>query len=348
MRTRAPAGRLRDGVASGLKSPPSAPRGTRAFMVSKGPLLIRLCNWVGEAVLTLPTLQLLADQGYELHLIGKRWAGSLFSGHGWAVHVRPAGRKEAVAQLKALRHRLEKQAPGFGKRPNILLFTNSISSALEARLAGLRPIGYNREGRSLLLAHGVPDWKAPTHAADEYWRIGTHFLGMTQARPDALGLQPSAQQQDEAFRLMTAHGIHPGFVLLCPFSGADDSAGAKVWPGFVPLAETLAAQGRQVVICPGPGEEARARAGFPHAIVLDAVDLGAYAALSQHAEAVVANDTGPGHLAAAAGARVISVLRPEALPMWHVVGPRSSILHEATGWPPLDRVLQALQGASPA
>lgn len=315
-------------------------------MVSKGPLLIRLCNWVGEAVLTLPTLQLLADQGYELHLVGKRWAGSLFSGHGWAVHVRPAGRKEAVAQLKALRHRLEKRAPGFGQRPNMLLFTNSISSALEARLAGLRPIGYNREGRSLLLAHGVPDWKTPTHAADEYWRIGTHFLGLTGTRPDVLGLRASDAQQDEASRLMAAHGIHPGFILLCPFSGADDSTGAKVWPFFPALAEVLAGQGRQVVICPGPGEERRAREGFVDAIVLDAVDLGAYAAISLHADAVIANDTGPGHLAAAAGARVISVLRPEALPMWHVVGPRNRILREADGWPSLERALQALQDAS--
>lgn len=43
---------------------------------SQGPLIVRLCNWVGEAVLSLPTLAMLEQQGYELHLIGKRWAQS--------------------------------------------------------------------------------------------------------------------------------------------------------------------------------------------------------------------------------------------------------------------------------
>ncbi len=316
-------------------------------MASKGPLLIRLCNWVGEAVLTLPTLQLLAEQGYELHLVGKRWAVSLFEGHGWPVHVRPGKRKEAIAQLKALRSQLERQSPGFKGRPNMLLFTNSISSAMEARLAGLKPIGYKREGRGFLLAHGVPDQRGP-HAADEYWRIATDFLKVTRTRPPALGLTLSSAHQEEARQQMAAHGVEPGFVMLCPFSGADDRSDAKVWPHFTALADTLTEQGRQVVLCPGPGEEERARAGFPKAIILTSVGLGAYAALAQQAAGVVANDTGPGHLAAAAGARVISVLGPEALPSWHVVGPRNTILHQAEGWPSLTQVVQAVQGAPSA
>jgi len=316
-------------------------------MASKGPLLIRLCNWVGEAVLTLPTLQLLAEQGYELHLVGKRWAVSLFEGHGWPVHVRPGKRKEAIAQLKALRIQLEQQSPGFRARPNMLLFTNSISSAMEARLAGLKPIGYKREGRGFLLAHGVPDQRGP-HAADEYWRIATHFLGLSRTRPSALGLTLSRAHEEEARQLMATHEIEPGFVMLCPFSGADDGTGAKVWPGFPALAEALAAQGRQLIICPGPGEGERARAGFPQAKVLTSVGLGAYAALARQAIGVVANDTGPGHLAAAAGVRVISVLGPEALPSWHVVGPCNTILHQAEGWPSLTQVVQAVQGAPSA
>ncbi|MFZ2297504.1 MAG: hypothetical protein WAV91_04540, partial [Aquabacterium sp.] len=104
---------------------------------------------MGEAVLSLPTLNLLEQQGYELHLIGKRWAVKLFEGHGWTIHVRPAKRSAAIAQLKHLRQQLAQQHPEFTRHPNLVLFTNSFSSALEARLAGLKPIGYNREGRGL-------------------------------------------------------------------------------------------------------------------------------------------------------------------------------------------------------
>lgn len=313
-------------------------------MSSKGPLIIRLCNWVGEAVLSLPTLTMLAEQGYELHLIGKRWAINLFEGHGWAVHVRPAKRSEAIQQLKVLRQQLSKQHPAFTRRPNMVLFTSSFSSALEARLAGLKPIGYQKEGRSLLLGHGVP-YEPGLHAADNYWRIGSHFAGVQQARPRHLGLKPSAAHQAKAAQLMQAHGLQPGFIILCPFSGAADTTGKKLWPAFPELARQLTGQGHQVVLCPGPGEEAQAQADYPAAQVLTGVDLGTYAALSQQAACTVSNDTGPGHLAAAAGGRVVSVLGPDAAPMWWVQGDKVTVLRPDQGWPALQDALQAINQA---
>lgn len=315
-------------------------------MSHKGPLIIRLCNWVGEAVLSLPTLNLLEQQGYELHLIGKRWAVKLFEGHGWTIHVRPAKRADAIAQLKQLRQQLAQQHPEFTRRPNLVLFTNSFSSALEARLAGLKPIGYNREGRGLLLSHRVP-YQAGLHAADNYWRIGSHFVGITSSRPQALGLRPSAQHQAQARQCMADHHIAPGFVILCPFSGAADTTGKKLWPDFPLLAQSLGKQGHQVVLCPGPGEEADALAHYPHATVLTGVDLGTYAALAQQADCTVSNDTGPGHLAAAVGGRVISVLGPDAAAMWYVQGEHVTILHPTQGWPTLASVVDAVNTLPP-
>lgn len=314
---------------------------------SKGPLIIRLCNWVGEAVLSVPTLTMLAEQGYELHLIGKRWAINLFEGHGWPVHVRPAKRADAIAQLKALRQQLTQSHPGFTRRPNMVLFTSSFSSALEARLAGLKPIGYQKEGRSLLLGHGVPH-QAGLHAADNYWRIGSHFAGVKQARPRQLGLKPSATHQSQATQLMQAHGLHDGFIILCPFSGAADTTGKKLWPEFPELARQLAAKGQTVVLCPGPGEEDQAQADYPGATLLNKVDLGTYAALSQHARCTVSNDTGPGHLASGAGGCVVSVLGPDAAPMWWVQGDKVTVLRPDQGWPTLQDVLQAIDKAPPA
>jgi heptosyltransferase-2 len=310
-------------------------------MTSKGPLIVRLCNWVGEAVLSLPTLTMLADQGYELHLIGKRWAINLFEGHGWPVYVRPAKRNDAIAQLKHLRTRLAQQSPGFTRRPNMVLFTSSFSSALEARLAGLKPIGYQKEGRSILLGHGVP-YQAGLHAADNYWRVGSHFAGIGTVRPVNLGLKPSKAHQDKAGQLQGTHSLRKGFIILCPFSGAADTTGKKLWPDFPALARHLINKGHQVVLCPGPGEEAQALADYPGALILNNVDLGTYAALSQQAACTVSNDTGPGHLAAAAGGRVVSVLGPDAAPMWWAQGAHVTILRPASGWPSLDDVLLAI------
>lgn len=310
-------------------------------MSSKGPLIIRLCNWVGEAALSLPTLTMLAEQGYELHLIGKRWAINLFEGHGWPVHVRPAKRSDAIQQLKDLRQQLAQQYPAFTRRPNMVLFTNSFSSALEARMAGLKPIGYQKEGRSLLLGHGVPH-EPGLHAADNYWRVGSHFAGVSSARPRNLGLKPSPTHLSQAAQLVLNYALRPGFIILCPFSGAADTTGKKLWPAFPELARQLNEQGRNVVLCPGPGEEEQAVADYPSATVISGVDLGTYAALSQLAACTVSNDTGPGHLAAAAGARVISVLGPDAAPMWWVQGEKVTVLRPDQGWPALEDVLHAI------
>jgi ADP-heptose:LPS heptosyltransferase len=311
----------------------------------RGPLIVRLCNWVGEAVLSLPTLTMLSEQGYELHLIGKRWAINLFEGHGWPVHVRPAERAQAIAQLKALRHELSQGDPRFTRRPNMLLFTNSFSSALEARLAGLSPIGYRKEGRSLLLGHGVP-YRPGLHAADNYWRIGSHFAGVQTHRPVNLGLRPSDTHQSQAQALMRAHDLSPGFIILCPFSGAADTTGKKLWPDFPELARRLQQAGQRVVLCPGPGEEAQAHRDYPDALILERVDLGTYAALSQQAACTVSNDTGPGHLAAAAGGHVVSVLGPDAAPMWWVQGEHVTVLRPPEGWPTLADVHQAVRNAA--
>ncbi|TDM06199.1 MAG: hypothetical protein C4K60_16365 [Ideonella sp. MAG2] len=227
-----------------------------AAPMQRQPLIVRLCNWVGEAVLSLPTLSLLDEQGFELHLVGKRWAQSLFEGHSWMVHPRPAGRRAAIEQLRTLKTELGQKHPRFSQDPNYLLFTSSFSSALEGRLAGLKPIGYQRDGRSLLLAHGVP-YHAGLHAADDYWHIGSHFTATQRQRPSALGLKPSIAHQAKAAEVMRSPTIAraSGFVILCPFSGAADTAGVKRWPGFAELGQALHQRGLGIVICPGPGEE---------------------------------------------------------------------------------------------
>jgi heptosyltransferase II len=55
---------------------------------------------------------------------------------------------------------------------------------------------------------------------------------------------------------------------------------------------------------------------------------------------VVANDTGPGHLAAAVGAPLISVLDKTVREMYGAVGPQVTVVQTHNGWPSVDEVLQ--------
>ena len=72
------------------------------------PLIVRLRNWVGDVTLGVPTLQRLADAGYDLRLVGKGWAADLLAGHGWPVEA--LGKTSPSAPLnpsRALRTAIE-------------------------------------------------------------------------------------------------------------------------------------------------------------------------------------------------------------------------------------------------
>jgi len=304
--------------------------------MSRGPLVVRICNWVGEVVLSVPTLRRLADSGYELQLVGKPWAPALLEGLGWPVWVRPAGLRASVAALRSLRTRLGAISPP------ALLMTKSLSSALETRLAGFSPSGYAHDGRSILLtnAYALPRFE---HASHAYWNLASRFLGAERAYPTQLDWIPSARQTATASALVHTHGLGVGkFVVLCPLSGPDDLERRKVWSGFSQLALQLARGGIVSVVCPGPGEESAMAATVPGAVQLTGIDLGVYGALQKLSLAVVANDTGPGHLAAAVGARLISIYGPQSSGAWVPIGANAQLLREPSGWPSVERVAAAL------
>jgi heptosyltransferase-2 len=309
-------------------------------LTPKGALLVRLCNWVGEAVLSLPALRRLSAAGYDLHLYGKAWAPALFEGTGWPVTVRSASLNATTERLRSLRRTIDSAAP-----PPALLMTNSFSSALEARLGGFSPSGYANEGRSFLLRHAYPQ-PSFAHAAHSYWHLAGWFLGSDQPSPPSLQWTPSNAQRAKAQSLLAQHGlVSRSFVMLCPFSGPDDRNNQKVWPGFQELAVALQTSGIAVILCPGPGEEAASAALSASAISLPGVDLGVYGALFELAHCVVANDTGPGHLAAAAGARLISIYGPHSVAAWTPIGPNVQLFHNASNWPSVDSVAAAVLAA---
>ena len=96
-----------------------------------------------------------------------------------------------------------------------------------------------------------------------------------------------------------------------------------------------------VVVVPGPTETEQAREHYPACIRLDNVDMGVYAAVLARAAVVVANDTGPAHVAAAVGAALISVLGPTDASRYRPLGPRVTVV-QASPWPSLADVTSAV------
>ena len=313
-----------------------------------GPLVVRIRNWVGDVILGLPALNLLQAHGYALHLVARgKWAPSLLAGHDWPVTVQPQGLQAKVKQLRAIHQACRQADPRFDRRENALLLPVSLSSALEMRLAGLRAVGYAKEGRSPLMARAVPVVTGG-HELTRYWGLACRFLGIEQEPPRDIGLRVGAAQAAAVDGLLAAQGVQGRFMMVCPFAAglaATTNKADKKWPGFAAFVERAEAElGLPVLVSPGPGEHTLARSLYPAARCVEGADLADYAALLQRAALVVANDTGPAHIAAALGTPTISVLGPTYADRWAPWGSRVTVVQrpqqgDTAAWPDADAVL---------
>lgn len=315
------------------------------------PLIVRLRNWVGDVILGLPALRLLEQHGYSLHLVARgKWAPALLAGEGWPVHVQPAKVMDKVAQLRRVRAECKALDPRFDKRENTLLLPVSLSSALESRLAGLRAVGFAKEGRTPLMARGIPVIHHG-HELTRYFGLAAQFLRVDATAPPMNLLKMQPQKSEQAATLLAAHGINGRFMMICPFAGgraANPGKPTKTWPAFPAFTAQAARElGLPLVVYPGPGEHAQAREQYPDATMLEGSDLAVYAGLLSRAALVVANDTGPGHMAAALGTPVISVLGPTTADRWAPWGPQVTVLQKpaladgTVAWPTPEDALAA-------
>ncbi|MFT3858116.1 MAG: glycosyltransferase family 9 protein [Aquabacterium sp.] len=297
------------------------------------PITVRLCNWIGDVVMAIPAIDLLEQHGYQVHLYGKGWARTLLSGHGWQFTKRSeTGLGDRIKELKAIRLQGRKVDARMDQRINALSFPNSFSSALELKLSGHKACGYTKDGRSLLLNDRLPRLKG-VHVLETFWHLACHLTGEHRAPPDHIGFKIHPQAADKAEALLAQHGLQArAFACVVPFATGMMYQFDKKWPHFQELVRELS-KSLPLIICPGPGEEAEADGFKDHATILPGVPLDVYAALMQRACVTLANDTGPGHLAAAVGSPVISILGPTDPAHWAPWGPNVTVVREWPQWP---------------
>jgi heptosyltransferase II len=285
----------------------------------------------------IPALEKLEARGYELHCVGKGWASSLLEGHGWKVTPYPKAFSARVKTLKRLRQSV---APGItnSKAINAITFATSFSSAMDMRFAGLRAYGYAVEARSLLLARSAPIVYGE-HAMHSYWRLASTLFGDAEPPPPAVALKVSDRAKREAALALANANVSSNYIVAVPFAGGTFEKLDKRWPHFATwVAQCAPGLGRDIVLAPGPDEMEKAKANFPAAKLLPNLSLGAYAALMQNAALTVSNDTGPGHMAASVGGKLLSVLGPTKREQWGALGEHVSVVQSYPEWPSVDRV----------
>jgi ADP-heptose:LPS heptosyltransferase len=270
-------------------------------------------NALGDYIFGLPALESLraAYPDAEIVLLGAPWHAATLSGRPGpidrVVAIPPvSGIREPVDgetaesldrffdRARAQRFDLAVQLHGGGRH------SNGFVSALGAGLtAGLRADD----------APPLDRWLRYEYYQPEVFRY-LEVVGLVGAPPVtfeprfALTAADRAQARDvlgDAGGPLAA--LHPG---------ATD--GRRRWPGerFAAVGDALAASGARVLVT-GTGAEREVvcevaeRMRYPSRVVLDEVPIGGLAALYAECAVVVANDTGPLHLAGAVGAGTVGL-----------------------------------------
>jgi heptosyltransferase-2 len=324
---RSPAYRLRragDGWAADAILAGSRLRGSAAFEAPR--LLVDLPNWLGDFVMALPATQRLVDA----------------NAHGsTTLHVRPATARLAAAIFPRARivatprrqmplltsRRLLRDAP----RSDIgVTLRNASRAKIVLWLASRWRLGSSSQGGAALLSWSYPvgDDRHQVHDADP----ALHHVGLPGADP-AWRIRLPRALRDAGLEVLHRAGVAQGRVRVGLAPGVACGGAAKRWPEerFGALAAFLERRGLAPVIVVGPGEGRLARsvsdaAGRDLPIVGEDLDAAGLAGVVSVLDALVGNDSGPVHTAAALDVPCVALFGPTDPRRTAPLGERSAVV----------------------
>ncbi len=275
-------------------------------------ILIRSTNWIGDAIMTTPAVRTIRQNfpAAEITILAYPWVADIFRA---SPHVDRVllydrkGRHRGLAGMWRLGRELAAQ-----RFDMAILLQNAFSAALLAWLAGI-PVraGFRRDGRGLLLTHGIsirPELRKRHQV--HYYQGLLQDLGLA-CGPDALFLALPAEARDRARALLVRKGGGP-WVGLNPGAAYGP---AKRWPAerYAGLAARLAQELDATLLVFGTGADAEAAATIAEAAPERVIDLAGKTTLAEAmaliglCQAFVTNDSGLMHVAAALATPLVAI-----------------------------------------
>lgn len=257
-------------------------------------------NWIGDALMAQPLLErILAVDGEAATVVAPPWVAPLFAAMpacGPIVTADLAHGKLQFARRRELAATLRRH--GFGRA---YILPNSFKSALVPWMARVpERIGYGAEGRRVLLTRTLPNPGKSLSMVERYAAL----LPAPGPVPAPRLVLPEGAVENTLARFQLAPAAMR--IVLCP--GAEFGP-AKRWPaaGYAELAYLIQRSWPQaeMLLVGGPGDRPEAEAilalGAPVRSLIGATSLTEAMALIATARAVVSNDSGLMHVAAALG-----------------------------------------------
>ncbi len=264
-------------------------------------VLVRAPNWLGDAIMCVPAIRGLAEvfEPEEMVVLARSSLDGLYERYAFISRVQYVTVENSRRAHKAL------SDSGFDA---FFLFTNSFGSALDARLTKCPVrVGYGGNFRGVLLTHVVPKWTR-VHMVDYYLNLVRPFgTRIFSKNPNFPILKDEADFADGIKGLDGSVGLPLGA----------QYGRAKCWPhehlkSFIKL---LASNGRRAVLFGTKNDVLQAEAletAAPESVVNLAgkTSIGQMAAVMAKCDWVVANDSGPLHVAAAVGVKTVAIFGP--------------------------------------
>ena len=273
-------------------------------------------NWLGDALFSTPAVRAIRKRYPSAHIscLSSPRAADVWRHNAHVNEVLTVGDRKGLLSPEGgfgLWRRMAK-----GRYDLVIFFRRSRSRAFLAKLARIPALaGYAASGKRSDLTHAVPLPAKTLHRID-------HFLGLTQG----LGIAPDGREpeyhttKDEELslrKILSAEGVGESEPYAVVHAGGNWKL--KRW-GQEAFAEWirsyLASESGFVVLC-GSADEAALTAKIRKEAASDRVidlcqrtSMAQLAALLKGARFLLSNDSGPIHLAAAQGTRILGLYGP--------------------------------------
>lgn len=283
-------------------------------------VLVRATNWIGDAVMSLPALRALreANPGAHIAILAKPWVGDLYGREPFCDELIPY---EAASGVRDLGSKMDAARALRGMDfDTAILLQNAFEAAMVAWVARIpRRIGYNRDGRGLLLTHPVPVPKPgeiPRHERYYYLEL-LRRAGLIPKLPqvDAIRLEGARDARHGGIELLRAAGLGDFVVGISP--GAAYGTAKRWLPDrFAEAVAAISARtGASAAVFGSAAERplceevaaALRKAGVTVRNFAGETTLAQFIAMAAACRVLLTNDSGAMHIASALGTPTVTV-----------------------------------------
>lgn len=275
---------------------------------------------MGDVVLTTPLLQRLREvyPDARITLLAKAHAKELLEGSGLVDEIvtfdfpwtAMTGKYQVARYDRAAISQLVRKLKAEEFDLSLDCRMDARSNMLTRSIGAARRIGYNFGGAGFLLTDALPAPPADQHKVDDWMTLlsplDNSSSGKAVADPK---LYVTEHERDEAARLLESYGVEADDIVLGVHPGG--SHDAKRWSedNFAEVARVVEQRpGTRVVVFIDPdGCGSNMQLGKDAIFVRTSIRE--MMALFTHCDAVLCNDSGPMHIAAALGVPVVAIFR---------------------------------------